>query len=332
MGTNIAKLTYRIYKDGDMEGVLQLWGLYSGWGAITEQQFNEWYINTPYGRCLIVVATNEEEQIVGQTVFIPTMFNINSVVVKAYRVSSPILNNSCHKISIRNGNHPAHAMFNLGVKIGKQQGYRFVYGFPAPGWIPLIKAFARYGLPEGEVLSYDCFSVSLEEDMIFNIQNIKISICLSDHNFNEEWDQLWNDTVKQFPMKGGVKRHRKWLSWKLKGQHVFEARNKDNHQLFGYVAIQKNSGLLIDMLARTKGDLEEILIAVIHTLRFSNPDRISIQVNKLIGMLSPVVQLAMQNIPFKKENFEFAFSYFSFNNTLDKEHINPADWYLMPND
>src|SRR5437764_9393728 len=100
METITDKLIYRIYEDKDMEAVLNLWEHYSGWGAITTEQFEKWHFHTPYGSCLIIVALNEHEKIIGQLVFSPSIVTINGKEVKAYRGSAPILNPECRQLSI----------------------------------------------------------------------------------------------------------------------------------------------------------------------------------------------------------------------------------------
>lgn len=77
-------LTFRLFEPDDIEGILRLWSGDSGWGGITEQQFYDWYINTPYGECLIAVALDKENSIVGQEVFTPSKIYVDGKEKKHY--------------------------------------------------------------------------------------------------------------------------------------------------------------------------------------------------------------------------------------------------------
>src|SRR3954464_10675466 len=106
-------LNYRAYQKDDLEGVLELWEKCSGWGAITEKQFNEWHIDTPYGSCLVVVAENSERKITGQLIFVPTLVYDGEKDNKAYRVMSPIVDESIRGQDIKDYNHPTYAMLRF---------------------------------------------------------------------------------------------------------------------------------------------------------------------------------------------------------------------------
>ena len=193
-----AELTYRTYEDKDLPGILQLWEQYSGWGAITLEQFDKWYLQTPYGPCLVIVAVNNEEEIVGKIAFIPAVITLNGRERKVIRGSAPILNPECRQFSLNQADHPAFAMIKEGMKVGTELGYELLYSFPAQGWIALLRAFPRYGMPDGHVALYECFTLSLETNYIPPAKNIKTAIFTG--RFSEEYDQLWKEAVTGFPL------------------------------------------------------------------------------------------------------------------------------------
>jgi hypothetical protein len=55
---------------------------------------------------------------------------------------------------------------------------------------------------------------------------------------------------------------------------------RDKNELLGYVAINKSSGLIVDMLARTKEDLQEVLQSVVHCLHDTKPRTASYRARK----------------------------------------------------
>lgn len=324
------ELTYRLYEDKDLEGVLQLWEHYSGWGAITHQQFEDWYLKTPYGPCLVVVAENEEGEIVGQIVFFPSVIYINGREEKAIRASAPIVNPTCRHQSLNHADHPALALIKFGMETGSKKGYEIVYSFPAQGWATLLKAFPRYGLQQMHVALYDCFAISLQAVNVQAVEEMGAGLLQS--NFSEEYDRLWDDAVWELPIRCAIKRNAKWLQWKIFQHAVIEIRSKASRVLVGFVAVNKKSGLIVDMLARTNADLSNVLQATVHYLQSLNDGSELSGLNKLTGMLSSVTQAALENIPYTKENFTFAFSSTPLQDESLFESLAPENWYMMPND
>jgi len=325
-----SQLQYRLYTDKDLPGILELWEKYSGWGAITQEQYNNWYLQTPYGPCVVIVAVDDKENTVGQIVFIPSIIYYQGKLIKGLRVSSPILNDQIRDIKITDYNHPIYAMFRIGIKESKKLDYEIVYMFPSKGWTTVLKTFPKYKLPEPHIAFYDCFAISLETAYCKIDKTIRTEI-LQNH-FNEDFDELWRDATEQFPLQCSVKRNADWLQWKNANNLVFIARHALTNHLIGYAAINKKSGLIVDMLARTKEDLQKVLQSVIYSLHFSNPDRFPIQLKKLSGMFTPVMQSVLENMVFEKEDFTFAFSCFSLQDAVSFQSISPINWYMMPND
>ena len=325
----LSTLYYRLFEKEDVPGILQLWEEDSGWGGITDEQLNNWYFKTPCGPCFIVIAQNQDKMIVGQMVFNPVVVLLEGNEIKACRGSAPILKASYRRYSINHPDHPAFAMIRFGMEAGKQQGYHLVYSFPASGWAALLRAFPKYGLPYGHIALYDCFVLSLKSNCPSTDSNFTTGIAKF---FTEEYDQLWEAAKESFPLRAAVKRNAAWLKWKISSHLVIEIRYTENNSLMGYAAIDKQSGLIVDMLARTKEDLTQVIKSVVHGLHASNPDRLMIDANNLKGMLTPQVQVALEIIPFAKERFTFAFFCYALQNSVSMQSIHPTKWYMMPND
>jgi len=329
METITEKLTYRIYEDKDLDGVLDLWEQYSGWGAITREQFETWHFKTPLGSCLIIVAVNEFEKIIGQIVFSPSIISINGKEERGYRASAPIVNPEYRQLSINHIDHPVIGMIKFGTVVGRERGFKLVYTFPAQGWVTLLKAFPKYGLPTTHIALYDCFSLSLNGKE-YQPSNCKINT--SQKLFSQEYDALWNEASIQLPIACAVKRSATWLKWKISDYLVFEARCTHFNKLIGYIAIDKKSGLIIDMLARTKEDLNGVIKSTIYYLHISNPSRYPLQLNKLKGMLTPYIKAVLQDILFENEPFTFAFGCYPLQDSISLQEIHPLQWYMMPKD
>ncbi len=157
-------LTFRLFQPDDLAGILRLWEEDSGWGGITAQQFNNWYVNTPYGECLIVVAVNEENRIIGQKIFTPSRISVDGEEKKALRLSAPILTKE-FRARISNESHPITGMYKLGAKTAFEKGFNLIYSFPVPAWLPVIKLmFPKIGIDMKKVVAaqIECSALSVK--------------------------------------------------------------------------------------------------------------------------------------------------------------------------
>jgi hypothetical protein len=323
-------ITYRIYQNSDLEGVLELWEKFSGWGAITEKQFNDWYIDAPYGSCIIILAKNENDEVVGQTILTRSIMHVCGQEVKALRVSAPILHASIQQTNIKKYDHPVFEMFRYGIGKALEEGYKIAYSFPSRGWTALFKLFPKFDLPEIQIAHYDCFGISLEDASTFIETNKSLTVTKCTEGITKEYDDLWNNAVINFPISCGVVRNAAWLTWKLDRENIYEVREGD--KLKGYMAFKKNSTLIVDMLARTKEELEQVFFAVVHSIHTLNPNRIPTARKKITGMYTPLSQFILSNIKFYKEDFKFAFGCYPLDSSFSNQLFNPNSWYMMPND
>ncbi len=85
METLTQKIVYRQYEEKDLPSLLKLWEEESGWGGLTIEQFNSWFINTPYGKSIIVVAENAAGKVIGQIVYAPSRMMVDGTEIKSLR-------------------------------------------------------------------------------------------------------------------------------------------------------------------------------------------------------------------------------------------------------
>lgn len=324
-----AEITYRLFTEADTEGLLRLWAESSGWGGITKEQFEAWYLNTPYAECIVVVAVDENEKVVGQLVFTPALALVGGRERKALRASAPILDKRLKNGRITSADHPVVAMLKTGVHIAKHQGYQVLYLLPAAGWTALLKLFPSLGLPDVRPTILPCFQVSMQDFLTF-VPQANLSVQRLKGEFTQEYDELWAEAASTFPVHCGIVRNAKWLNWKLGAHEVFEVRTKDSNALQGYVAIKKDSGLLVDMLAKNRGALKENLQAVVHATHLKNPEGISTSWKVVKGMYTPLFRSLFPNL--ETVNYNFAFGAGPLHPDVQPEQLNSSQWYLMPND
>ncbi len=327
---HVAQLTYRLYEDKDLPGVLSLWENFSGWGAISEQQFRDWYLNTPDGPCLIIIAANEEDEVMGQLVLIPAKIFLTGIETKAVRISAPILHEDFRQADLRNNEHPAFMMIKAGLDIAAKQGYVMLYGLPAHGWIGLLKLFPRFGLPDIQMATWDCASVSLKDETVWEKTIYETLHTTTLTSFDESYNKLWKDAAGLFPVHCGIVRHAARLQWKISPHLVIEVR--ENNKLLGYAAYKKADGLLADILAKDKHDLKKVFRSSVKAMHHKNENRVPAPFGEIKLMLSPHITPLLDEITHHKINFQFAFGYYPLQPSVKKANILPENWYIMPDD
>ena len=325
----VSKLNYRHFEESDMEEILQLWKEESGWGEITAKQFNDWYINTPYGKCIVIVATDDENKIAGQIVYSPSRMIIDNKEIKTLRGSAPIISSSLRQGNLRTFDHPAFGLIKKGFEIATEKGFQYVYTFPSFGWLGMLRLFPKFMPNPTETVSYDCFAVSLEETQ--TLPSVKNDCCINiATSINEEYDELWQDAVKEMPIKCGIARHSKWLRFGIGPQLVLETRTSADKKLVGYITIKKDSGLITDILARNINDLKIVFDYSLHALHRQNPTGIPVAFTQLKGMLTKNIEPVISSKGFSIDSYRFAFAGYLLDTAIDFEKIKAENWYMTP--
>jgi hypothetical protein len=314
-----------------MPNVLELWEKYSGWGPITEEQFTNWYLETPYGQCTIIVAVDDEDVVVGQIVFIPSCIYLNGDSVKSLRASAPILSDKVRNLNIKDYHHPVYVMLRQGMQHAKLIGYDIVYMFPSKGWTSVLKTFPKYGLPEPQIVFYDCINISLQDPKTFIEESRPLTIQIAD-KFTQEYDELWEKSKKALPISCGVIRDEAWIRWKLTKHLVLEARDIFSNELKGFLAFNKKTGLVIDMLCVSNEVMQDIFLSVIKKIHYQNEQKIDVSFTSINVMATPILTAILKGISWQMKNFTFAFACYSLGKEIEQKLIEPSNWYMMPND
>jgi hypothetical protein len=321
-------LTFRLYQKQDIAGILRLWEDESGWGGVTEKQFDDWHINTPCGDCLIVVALDGENRIVGQEVFTPSKICIDGKEKKGLRISAPVLAKE-FRGRMSSAAHPVVGMYRIGAETALEKGFNLIYSFPSIGWLPVVKLlFPLIGIDMQTVVQskIECHALSLKtysgeasgHDK-YNVDSVR--------SFNDEYNALWRSTVKKFPLGNAVVRDSNWLKWKLGGHLVLEVRTAK--KLIGYAAVKRETGLITDALARTPEDFEIVIskaVKRLHELKDTLP------IDEIKLMRTPITSTVIDKLGFQKINYKLGFWCYSPDNSISFENLQPSRWHMMPND
>ncbi len=328
-----ANITYRLFQDGDLPGVLRLWEEESGWGAPTPEMWRQWYRGTPFGDAIIAVAVDESGAVVGQEAFVPGRVVVNEMEVKAWRLSAPILRSDLRRHSLRDKDHPTVRLYEAAIHSAAAQGSDIVYAFPEVTWLPVFKVLARRRILFFAGVEYECVALPLAKN--FSGSSGSSFVVRTVEDFGDEYTTLWQSARKNFPIQCGVERSPAWLKYK-NGGHLTLAAYDQRGTLAGYVAINVQNGLMVDWLARHPAETTEVLAALIQHLAAQRASGVQAIPDVIKAMYTPMWSAALMALGFTSVDYRFAFVC-SVRDPADSpfltaQTIAPERWYVAPGD
>lgn len=321
-----ADITCRLFQEKDIDGILRLWEQNSGWGAITREQFNDWYINTPYGESLLIVATDENDDVKGQIAYSPSQLLVDGERIKSMRASAPILAASLRHKFLRSAEHPAFMLIQKGFEEAAKRGIQFIYAFPAFGWKSMLQSIHQQLPYPGEIAYYDCFSIDLQKEQPVPVENYTIRQI---EHFSSEHGQFWELAAQENPACCTVYREPNWMNWAAGNQLKLEVRSVRDDTLICICCLKKD-GLIGDLVARNKEDLRIALTHIVWVGHHLNPSRIAVPFSHIKGMMTREIIRTLETIAYTKEDFCFVFDSYLLDSSLDYEKFKTANWYLTP--
>jgi len=325
------QLTYRLFEDGDLPGLLDLWEE-AGWGRLSPQQWREWFVDGPQGPSLVTVGIDERGEVVAQEMFAPSRAVVGGREVRALRVSAPIVREGLRGGSLRNGAHPIYGLLKAGEAAAAERGFSIVYSLPDYGWLPVFRNLPNVGIARYSEAVYACTSLPLETANAPEVERASRGFAARGvTEFGEEFQQLWQHAKESFPIECGVVRDSAWLRFRNSGRIAIEVREQKSGRLVGYSATKKQTGLVADLLAREPGELKNVLAA---TLRWLDDQRSTLPagLTHLKVMRTPAVAPALDALGFAPNDYRFAFTCKAFNSEFSANEIAPERWYILPGD
>lgn len=321
------RLTYRLFEERDVPSLLHLWEA-AGWGAISEEQWRTWFLDTPHGACLIMVAADERGEIAGQEIFTPSRVSVGDREVKALRLSAPILRREVRRDSMRSREHPAVALYYAAETEAIAQGYSIVYSLPEHAWLPAFQRLSRFVTAE-----FNCVSLRLDAELPSQIKEFALELYAQPVvSFGEEYEALWQVAREGFKGTCGVVRRPNWLAYRNSGRVALEVRRRLDQSLCGYVAVKKRGGLIADALAPDSAELPHVLAAAIDYLANARNGDARTDGDTLKAMETATLRSALGALGFAPTDYKFAFACNSIDESLPAAWIAPECWYVMPGD
>ena len=325
------QLTYRLFEEADLPGLLRLWEE-AGWGTLTPEQWREWFVNGPQGPSLVTVAIDERGEVVAQEVFAPSRAVVGGREVRALRFSAPIVREGLRGGSLRNDAHPLVGLFKAAEAAAAERGFSVVYSLPEHGWLPIFRLATRFGvLPFAEAV-YSCAALPVEAAHAPEIElATRGFVVRAVTEFGDEYEHLWLQAKESFPIDCGVVRNRAWLSFRNSGRIAVEVREISSDRLVGYSATKKQTGLLADLLAREPGELKHVIAATLRWLSDEQATRPS-GLTHLRVMRTPALAPVIDALGFTPIDYRFGFTCKAFNGAFTLDDVAPERWYILPGD
>jgi hypothetical protein len=325
-------LSYRLSEANDLPGLLALWEA-AGWGSLTPELWRSWFVDGPHGAYLVAVALDACGEVVAQEMFAPSRVVVDGREVRALRFSAPIMREDRRGTSLRQEVHPLVRLYKLAADAAADRGYSLVYSLPDSAWMPIFRIAPRFGVPAFAESSYACVALPLDPNSESGAAELAAgysAALVSD--FGEEYDELWAVARRDLPIACGVVRDREWVRFRNTGRIAIEVRDGGDGSLVGYSATKTQTGLLADVLARTR---EELRVVVAVTARWLGSERgraLAPSLTHLKAMRTPFLAEALDALGFAPDDYSFSFACNTFDEDLPLRAIAAERWYVTPGD
>lgn len=320
-----ATLTFRPYKEEDIDPILSLWEKCSDFGTVDRKTFEGWLLETPYEKTSVIVAVDDDARLVGQMHFLPSRVLVDGRLVKSMKIAAPIVDPTFRFTDPMS--HPVFGMFTKGIAEAKRNGFDLFYIFPAKGWLRMIEMYTGAGI-NWQTASYNTFAAVI--DTPENYADVDDGLVFKQiQNFSEEHSRLWDAAVESLPVTCGIVRHKDWLNFRLSHHCLIEARNS-SHSLIGYMAIKKQSGLMVDLLAPSKEEARKMFWGCMQFLARQYPGKTLIETGKVTGMYTDFMKEILDDKHIEFPNYRFDFGCCVLGDTIAPAHVKPARWHMMP--
>jgi hypothetical protein len=326
------RLTYRLFCEDDLPGLLRLWEG-AGWGTLTPEQWRAWFVEGPQGPSLVTVGVDERGEVAAQEMFAPSRAVVGGREVRALRFSAPILREDLRGRLLRSPDHPFVGLYKAAAGAAAERGFSVVYSLPEYAWLPVFRIAPRCGVRPFAEAAYACASLPFEAARSAAVRGAAEGLeARAVEEFGDEYEGLWREARASFPIDCGVVRDRDWLAFRNSGRIAVEVRDASDGGLVGYSATKRATGLVADLLAREPAELKRVVAATLRWLERERGGSVPEALTHLKVMRTPTLAPALDALGFEPSDYRFAFTCNSFDSSLALEEIAPERWYVLPGD
>jgi hypothetical protein len=322
-----SELAYRISQEEDLPALLRLWEDNSTWGPLAREECKQMFIDTPYGPSITPVAVDVDGVLAGQIKFVPCRVEAGGNVYKALNMHAMILRKDIRVPWSLSKDHPIVRLYNIGVEAARASGYSIVYSLPVYAWRLFFRWLGPFSTAE-----FVCWNRSLSGDVPQTDFRGGIVPSRVVGRFEAEYLDLWGTATRTLPIACGLRREPAWLQHKadIGGHFTIEVREQGEGPLVGYCTIERGTGLIDDLLARTRKELSAVIEAASRLLTSEPALRSLYQVNELRAMSTPLLEPVLNSCGFDRTDYKFAFVCTSLDPALPLDEISAEKWYVSP--
>jgi len=151
--------------------------------------------------------------------------------------------------------------------------------------------------------------------------------------FDTRYDVLWQTARGNYPFTCSVVRSAARAAFNSKRYLTLEICSRDDpDMLLGYAAFRENTGLLVDLVARTPEILPAVLTAAIDWFSAEDAKALKRRSTHIKAMASIQLADTLSSLGFTPEDYTFGFVASALSPNVVLDSLAPAHWYLMPGD
>jgi hypothetical protein len=316
----VSRLAYRLAADDDIPALRDLWATQSDWGSISEADWRQWYVDTPMGPALVVVAAEESGRLVGQITMMVVPFWFGDREMPVLRLSAPIVD-ATHRTGALVRTHAVVQLAMHAGRISREHGHTLAFTLPHPNWAVFLKRF-----PGFEMVEHGCAERPVGADVRHPARATAAVI----DRFGDDYDRFWDEARSAWGIRVGVARRHDWLNFKHGGSLKIEVRTQAGERA-GFAVVRPRDGLITDLLTARPDLVPDVLAAV---LRFvaelaraghAMPDRLK-------AMVTPQIGAALETLDFTPVPFRFPVASYRIGKDVPTSLSSPAGWFVAAGD
>jgi hypothetical protein len=323
-------LHYRLHRSEDEPQLLALWSEHSGWGAIDAEAWAHRLMHPPFGPASIIVGEDPADgKILAQFAFIPVLVQVGDREVIGTRPFAPIVSpeRQARGRSLNPASHPALQMFLAGTDLLRARGDGLMYILPDPRWARVLRPF-----PFIRTATFPLFSRRVPATALPPLPSGFTAEPITPHG--AEVDALWARTRSSAPTM--LVRDSRMLSWKIgSGDHTVLGIRAGG-DLCALVAAKHKGDrqwLIGDLLATDDSSRRAALIAACHAGDAAAREQTEgVPIAKLAILATPALQPLVESLGFARDDYTFTLAVRQLDDTLQKERLAPASWYVSATD
>ena len=327
-------LKLEFHEVADLPGLERLWQEATDWGEQTLRRLHEWFMEAPFGRPRIVVATDVESgENIGQFRFMPSRVSVNGREVRAHRPFGTIITTRMRE-AVKSNNpleQPAVAMYMHAVAELQARGEQLIYMVPDPRWVRLFRMF-----PFLQTGSFPLWSLPVPSEAGPLALGRGLTAAPLAAWGDGRVDALWNAARRVHGCM--AVRNADVLRWRLANATYTVTAIERGRELVGLVASRAKGDrqwLVCDLLAADDGDaLRATLAAAANVAHAEAQARAggADEIRKVAVLTTPVIEPVARDLGFVRDEYDFPLVVHILDDSLRAEDVNPARWYVSAND